>query len=253
MTGEKLTREWEEATSYRISDDDIERAKSLLDIDFASRQREYITEATFDNIRNFAHGVGNDNPLHCDPEYAKRTRWGSVVAPNMMAGIINAPMKGDPIDPALKAKTKSLFKGVHVFVSGGEWIWYRPVYPGDTLFNIESDESIEVKASQFASRSVTRIARRVKINQRHEVVAIYRTRRILTERSTARNRGKYASIKPATYTDEDIDRIDAIYAAETRRGAEIRYWEDVKVGDSLGTMAKGPLTVTDIMCFHAGG
>ena len=37
------------------------------------------------------------------------------------------------------------------------------------------------------------------------------------------------------------------------QGAARRHWEDVAVGDSLGTMAKGPLTVTDVMVFHAGG
>lgn len=245
--------EWQKATQYTITDEDIERQNKLLGFYEASREREYVQTATTDNIRNFAHGVGNDNPLHCDPDYARATRWGSVIAPGMMAGIINAPMKGDPIPDHIKALKKSLFRGIHVFVSGSTWDWYRPIFPGDTLYSFTGEESCDVKQSEFAGRSVINVRRDVKVNQRGEVVAVYRILRVLTERKTAAKKGKYSAITPATYTDEDIAKIDEIYAAEHVQGAEKRLFDSVTVGDSLGKMAKGPLTVTDVICFHAGG
>jgi acyl dehydratase len=255
MTGSSsaLDKEWDAATSYSIKDEDIERARLLLGVDIASSAGEYIRTASYDAIRNFAHGCGNDNPLFCDPAYARGTRWGNVIAPGMMAGIINSPMAGDPIDPELKAKTKSIFRGVHVFVSGSDWEWYRPIHAGDTLYSFKGEESLEVKQSEFAGRSVIKVRREVKVNQRAEVVAVYRVLMVLTERKTAREKGKYADIEPARYSDEDIAKIDEVYAAEQVQGAAKRYWDDVAVGDSLGTMAKGPLTVTDVICFHAGG
>jgi hypothetical protein len=82
---------------------------------------------------------------------------------------------------------------------------------------------------------------------------VYRILSILTERKAARQRGKYADIEPTQYTDEDYERIDAIYASEQPRGAQKRYWEDVNIGDALPAMVKGPLTTTDIIAFHAGG
>ena len=252
-TNESIEKEWDKAVSYSLTDADIERAKLMLGVDTAYKTREYIQTATTDNIRNFAHGAGNDNPLHCDPDYGRKTRWGSVIAPGMMAGIINAPMKGDPISEELKAKTKSMFRGVHVFVSGSTWDWYRPIFPGDTLYSYGGEESLEVKTSEFAGRSVIQVRRDVKVNQRGEVVGVYRILRVLTERKTAAKKGKYSEIKPQVYTDEDIAKIDAIYEAERVQGPAKRFWEDVNVGDSLGTMAKGPLTVTDVICFHAGG
>ncbi|MDB5430165.1 MAG: acyl dehydratase [Caulobacter sp.] len=248
-----LEQEWDKATSYAITDEDIERAKLLLGVDTASREGEYVRQATYDTIRNFAHGCGDDNPLYCNPDYAKGTRWGDVIAPGMMAGIINTPMKGDPMDPDLKARTKSMFRGVHVFVSGSDWEWYRPIYPGDTLYSFKGEETLDVKASEFAGRSVIQVRRDVKVNQRGEVVAVYRILRVLTERKTAAKKGKYSAIEPAVYTDADIAEIDRIYEEEKVQGPAKRYWEDVNVGDSLGTMAKGPLTVTDVICFHAGG
>lgn len=252
-TKDAVKEDWEKAIAYEITDNDIERAKLLLDVDIASKTREYIQTATSDNIRNYAYGCGNPNPLHCDPEYAETTRWGSVIAPTMMANVINSPLLGDPIDPDLKKRTKSLFRGIHVFVSGGEWTFYNPIFPGDTLYSFNGEESIQVNPSEFAGRNVIQINRRVHFNQRSEVVGINKVIRVLTERKTAKNKGKYSAIEPATYTDEDIAAIDEVYANEKVRGAEKRYFEDVQVGDKLGKMAKGPLTVTDVICYHAGG
>lgn len=248
-----IKKDWDKAVAYTLSDDDIDRAKLLLGLDVAVSAREYVTKASWDSIRNFAHGCGNDNPLHCDEDYGATTRWGSIIAPSMMAGIINMPLLGEKLDPEIKAKTKGLFRGIHVFVSGSEWTFYAPIYPGDTIYSYAGEETIEVKPSEFAGRTVTLIRRDVKFNQRGAVVAVYKVRRILSERKAAATKGKYSGIEPATYKDEDIARIDEIYANEKVRGTQKRYWEDVVVGDSLGTMAKGPLTVTDVVCFHAGG
>jgi acyl dehydratase len=248
-----LESQWDEATSHSLKDEDIESARLLLGVDTANREREYNQTATYDNIRNFAHGCGNDNPLHCDPLYAKKSRWGDVIAPGMMAGIINAPMLGDPLNPELKARTRGIFRGVHVFVSGSGWQWFRPILPHDTLYSFRGEETIEVKQSEFAGRSAVRVRRDVKVNQRCEVVAVYRCLTVYAERKTARKKGKYLAIQPARYTDEDTAKIDAIYAGEKVQGATKRYFEEVQVGDSLGVMAKGPLSVTDVMCFHAGG
>ena len=249
----KQSDEWQKAVDYAITDHDIERQEKLLGYMQAAKTREYIQTATTDNIRNFAHGTGDDNPLFCDPDYARGTRWGSMIAPGMMVGQINSPMLGDPPSEEIKALRKSLWKGVHVFVSGSQWNWYRPVFPGDTIYSYNGDETSEVKQSEFSGRSVISVRKDVKINQRGEVVAVYRILRVLTERKTAAKKGKYSAIEPATYTDEDIAKIDEVYASEVVRGSELRNFEDVQVGDSLGKMAKGPLTVTDVIVYHAGG
>jgi acyl dehydratase len=248
-----LEEEFERATAYRLTDEDIERARLLLGVDSAAKTRELNSVASPDAIRNWAMGVGDDNPLYTEEDYGPRTRWGSQIGHGTMAGHIKTAMLGDPIAPELKKQTKGLFRGVHVFVSGGTWDWYRPIYPGDRVFSFHGEESLDVKPSEFAGRSVIQVRRDVAINQRGEVIGVYRILRVLTERKTARERGKYADIEPATYTDADYERIDAIYEQEQPRGAEKRFWEDVNVGDRLPPMVKGPLTMTDIIVFHAGG
>lgn len=248
-----VKEEFERATAYSITDDDIERATLLLGVETADARAEHLTEATEDAIRNFAHGYGDDNSLYCDPDYARDTRWGTQIAPPMILTSLNAPLRGDPIDPDLKKRTKSLFKGIHAFVSAGDWEWFRPIQPGDRIYTFGGEYSLEVKKSEFSGRSVQRTLRRVHFNQRAEVVATVRILMILAERKTAKEKGKYTGIEPARYTDEDLAAIDEIYAQERARGAETRYWEDVQIGEPLPKMVKGPLTVTDLICFHAGG
>ncbi len=249
----KQSEEWQKAVAYEILDEDVERQRKLIGVWEPQKTAEYVQTASEDSIRNWAYGCGDDNPLFTDPAYSRKTRWGGVIAPGMMVGQINKPMKGDPTPPEVKALKKSLFKGIHVFVSGSGWNFYRPVRPGDTIYSYGGDLTCEVKQSEFAGRSVIITSRRVKVNQRAEVVATYDILRVLTERKTAVKKGKNLSIQPATYTDDEWAEIEAAYAAEQVQGSAKRYFEDVEKGDSLGLQIKGPLTVTDVICFHAAG
>ena len=244
------SEEFEKATDFQFKEDDIERAKALVGRWAPSGSREFLTTATPDAMRNFARGYGDDNPLFASEDYGTTTRWGGQIAPPMIPIALNRPLYGDP--PKERIKRPS-FRGIHVFVSGSTWQWFRPLQEGDELYSFGGTESVVEKKSEFAERSLLVTYASVKMNQRAEIVAISRTLAIHTERKTAREKGKYAAIEPATYTDEDIERIDAVYAAEEARGAEPRYWEDVHVGDVLAPMAKGPLTTTDMIVFHAGG
>lgn len=241
---------FKEATAAEIDKSDLIKDFAALGVWSANRSQELISTATPEAIRNFANGYGDDNPLYTDPAHGQSTRWGGQVAPQIMAAVLNAPLRGDKLPKELRGGS---YRGIHAFVSGGTWEWYRPIYTGDTLYSFSGLESVEEKESEFAGRSVIRILRDVKINQHAEVVGVYRTLVIYTERKKAREKGKYSAIKAPSYTKRDIEELDKIYAAETVRGAEPRYWEEVVVGDEMGTMAKGPLTTTDIIVFHAGG
>lgn len=246
----EITAEFEKATDFQFVEADIERAHALVGRYAPSSTQEHLTTATYDAIRNFARSYGDDNPLFVSEDYGKSTRWGDQIAPPMIGIALNKPLLGDPPDPPIKRPS---FRGIHVFVSGSTWDWFRPVYPGDQLYSFGGIESVVEKKSEFAERSVLITYISVKMNQHAEIVAIARTLAIHTERKKAREKGKYARIEPARYTDEDIARLDEIYAAEKPRGAEPRWWEDVEVGATLQPMAKGPLTATDLIVFHAGG
>lgn len=242
--------EFEEATKHRFREEDIERAKALVGRWIPMGSQEHLTRVTPDAMRNFARGYGDPNPLYGSETYGAGTRWGAQIAPPMIPIGLNRPLYGDKPDPPVKRPS---FRGIHVFVSGSTWDWYRPLVDGDELYSFGGTESVVEKESEFADRSVLVTYLSVKVNQRAEIVATSRTLAIHTERKTAREKGKYAAIEPAEWDDEALAALDAVYAAEAPRGGEPRWWEDVEVGDALQPIAKGPLTTTDMIVFHAGG
>jgi acyl dehydratase len=238
-----------DATGGGIKDEDVEQARKLCGHLFAEKNSELYTSAHADAIRNFARGYGDDNPLYTDDEYGADTVWKSQIAPPLIGIAVNKTLLGDPRPAELRRPS---FRGVHNFVSGTSWELYRPIRPNDTLYTFQGFESVEEKTSEFAGKTVIVTRKHVRMNQNAEVVSVARVILIHAERQAAKAKKKYV-VEPAMYTDEDIARIDEIYANERRRGAETRWFEDVRVGDALGPIAKGPITTTDIIVFHAGG
>ena len=236
-----------------ITDEDIALQQEMVGLDEPNQTREFHSCLSVDTIRNFALSIGDDNPLYTDPDHARRTRWGAPIAPSIMIAIVNEPLRGERLPKEVRAKARGLFAGCQMFMSGGTWDWYRPIYPGDTIFSFEGEESVEVKPSEFGGRTVHIIRRYVKFNQRGEVVGIYRALRIIAERKSAREKGKYAALEMANYTKDEVKAIDAEYLAERPRGGEPRLWDDVQEGEELTPIRKGPLTVTDVFLAHCAG
>src|SRR5207302_1064679 len=73
-----------------------------------------------------------------------------------------------------------------------------------------------------------------------------------TERDAARELKKYETVEPYRYAADELARIRRAYATEAIRGATPRHWEDVKVGETLPEVVKGPLTVTSVIAFVQG-
>jgi len=247
VTSTEAIARLEEATNYTFKDEDIDQAYQRVGKYYPIAYREQITQATHDSMRNFARSYGDDNPLYHDLYYGRTTRWGGQLAAPLIIQVMNRAMLGDP------GPKRVPFRGIQVFVSGSTNNWYRPIREGDVLYRFGGLESFTEKQSEFAGRSFVEVRADVHVNQNAEIVAISRTTAVRTERKAARENKKYSGIAPAEYSADDIARHDAIYAAEKPRGSEPRFWEDVSVGDVLGPLAKGPVTVTDFMVFHAGG
>ncbi len=243
----------EDVKTGGITDHDIALQREVIGLEEPNVTQEFHTSLSIDGIRNYALSMGDDNPLYVDEDYARGTRWGSVIAPSIMTAITNKPLLGEGIPKDLKKKTRGLFKGCQIFMSGGTWNWYRPMYPGDTIYSFEGEESVVEKPSEFGGRTVHIVRRYVKFNQRGEVVGIYRALRIIAERKSAREKGKYKEIKLANYSKEDAAKIDQVYLGESPRGGEVRFWEDTAEGEEMPALQKGPLSMTEVVLTHCAG
>lgn len=243
-------------TDGKITDYDIERTRKMIGVPSYSRVTSHDPVPSEAGISHFAFSYGDDNPLWHDPAYGANSRWGGQVAPPTYLSITGV----DPTPPPSKeerAKTKrepAPFKGCGEYAAGFTWERFKPTYPGDYVQSESSLSGVDVReGSKFAGgRTVVRTGRQHYIDRLGQTLASHESNFVIAERSGSKKKDKHEGVVAQTYTDEDIAEIDAIYAAEEIRGAEPRYWEDVEVGDKLQPIAKGPLTVSDIIAEHLG-
>ncbi len=238
-----------------ITDEGIAALRARIGIPQPHPQPPHYLRPNEDAFRHVAEAYGDDNPLWCDPDYGPKTVWGGPIAPPPLVGgdtLVGedevtevAPdrrdlMKGDPL------------RGVHAFYSASAREWWAPLRPGQRVARRNALVGVLDKPSDFAGRAVHEWTGQVfRVAGGPLLAAQYRLM-IRTERSKARERGRDDDVELAAYADDEIAAIEAQYAAERARGAEPRWWEDVAEGDTVGPMVKGPLTVTDIVCWHVG-
>lgn len=202
----------------------------------------HVTEATADSIRHWALGIGDDNPLWLDPEYARNTRWGGVTAPGTFLYAFDRVVSG----------YVGGLPGVHAMFAGTDWQWHAPIRIGDRIEAQPVLKDLLELQSNFSGRSVKQTYRVTFTNQNGELVCEADSWCIRTQRDVARERATREAVKPKVWTPEEIAEIDGHYAHYQRRGATPRYWEDVREGETLPTMLKGPSTVTSFVCFTQG-
>src|ERR1700722_11837047 len=85
-----------------LTEEGNERLRKRLGIPFNQPRPAHNREVTWDGSRHFANGYGDDNPLWCDPEYARGTRWGGLIAPpNFLYTIGDFDARPSPEEKAL--------------------------------------------------------------------------------------------------------------------------------------------------------
>jgi hypothetical protein len=151
-----------------------------------------------------------------------------------------ALLKGDPL------------RGVHAFYAASAREWWAPLRPLRRVARRNALVAVLDKPSEFAGRAVHEWTGQVFREVDGPLLAAQYRLMVRTERTAARERRKYDDVELASYDDDQLAAIEAQYASERPRGAEPRWWEDVEEGDEVGPLVKGPLTVTDMICWHVG-
>jgi acyl dehydratase len=81
-----------------------------------------------EKIREYAHAVGETNPVYLDPAAAQAAGYADVVAPPMFAVVYSAPAMGPAIlDPEVGINFATMVHG------GQEFVWGPPVVAGDEI------------------------------------------------------------------------------------------------------------------------
>jgi len=200
---------------------------------------EYATRLA---ILRFAEGIGDDNPLWTDSIYAAGTKHGTLIAPpSFIFACLASVQVGWRGLGGFHAETKLKY---HRTIRVGDRITARVYFDG-------FDGPIE---SNFGGRRIKDYVRQEYYNQDDALVAEFICSRMRFERTEMQKRAPSRSIEvPHPWKEEEIAAIEEDVLAEAPRGATPRYWDDVNVGDQIGTVTKGPISLTDEIAYIAAG
>ena len=243
------------AETGKITDEAVDELRKRIGIPQPHPVPPFYVCPGIDTFRHVAEAYGDDNPLWSDQPYAEGTRWQGVIAPPPLVGgdsligedevtelspDVRQVMRGDPLS------------GVHAFYSASAREWWAPLRPNHRVQRRNSLVGVLDKPSEFAGRAVHEWTGQVFRDDRGALLSGQYRLMIRTERTKARENKKNETLEIRPYADDEIAAIEDQYASEGPRGGAARLWEEVQIGDQIGPMVKGPLTVTDMICWHVG-
>ena len=185
----------------KITDQALDALRSRINMPIENTLEPWCHEATRDNIRHYAHGIGDDNPLWCDPAYAAKTRYAGIVAlPSFLfatSRIVSGYVGG--------------ISGVHAMWAGSDWSWHKPVLRNQEIRTEAWLKDLIEHQTRFAGRAVQQIYHVNFFNPDGDLVAEADSWCFRTDRDQAREEGtKYMELRsrpPHIYTDADLQRV----------------------------------------------
>ncbi|HZQ34416.1 MAG TPA: MaoC family dehydratase N-terminal domain-containing protein [Dehalococcoidia bacterium] len=189
------------------------------------------------DIRRWAQGMQNPNPLYISRPFAEASLFGRFVAPQSFTICCDV---GHGATPAIQGT----IPGSHMLFGGDEWWFFGPrIAPGDKLRSERLCFDYKVARTSFAGPTMFQRGDTTYVTQQGEIVARQRSTSI---RYLVANAQRMQSLKDLErepeWTDEELDRIEreklAYYATfqdHVRRG-----FDDVREGERLPRGVIGP-------------
>jgi acyl dehydratase len=194
---------------------------------------------------NYAKDSVKHNPFWLSEQYAVGTRWGGLIAFPMYS-----PSGSNPsYNTFTPVPYKTADCGYESQLWPGEnWEFLKPIRVGDTLrawYRTPQITEQTYKTREGARSFLVAECDCDAVNQRDEIVGIYKcfTVRIFYPDGAP---GAAYTLERYGFTKEELVYLDRLARQRKIRGADIRYWEDVKVGDMLDPVVIGPTNIADI-------
>jgi len=215
----------------------------------------YVAIASADAIRRFARAYGDDNPLYSDPAYAAASVRAGLVAPPLFPLATGAPQRSEGRSGWVELDRVPGTIGPTIVSE--RWLLTRQIPEGARLQRARFLH--QVSAPDGPDRETFDVTERTLYTQGPRYALRDRVRRYRvmnvepSDRGAARQSLASPGVRERTrYGAEALAQVDAVYGHWARRGARTLYAEEVAPGTRLGPMAKGPLTVTDLVEYRAG-
>jgi len=194
------------------------------------------------DIRRWAQGMQNANPLYYDDDFAAESRFGRLVAPQSFAVATDV---GHGATPAIQG----VIPGSHMLFGGDEW-WFMGgrIEPGDSISLERMLFDYRVTDTSFAGPTMFSRGDTTYINQRGEILAKQRSTSIRYLVEEAQKRAKFEADDPEPkWTDAQLDDLDQqqfdYYSEIQSRGHARRLWTSVEEGTTLPVRLIGPHSI----------
>ncbi|MBV8806882.1 MAG: MaoC family dehydratase N-terminal domain-containing protein [Sinobacteraceae bacterium] len=196
------------------------------------------------DIRRWAQAMHYPNQLHYDDEFAEKSRFGRIVAPQSFAV---ATDDGHGSAPACVGRIPDS----HLVFGGDEWWFYGPrMVAGDLIHNERIPFDYVVKDTKFAGPTCFQRGDNHYYNAKGDKIATQRSTSIRYRADLAREKGSLKATEDPEWTDEQLEELETqkfeYIKALHDLGHGKRYWDDVKVGDKLPTRVFGPHSIASL-------
>ena len=224
-----------------ITDEGLAEVEELIGVPLRRSRMQWIETTTKDAIKHFAWGIGDDNPLWLDPNYAVASSVGSLIAPPCILYALDSTI----IAPKLP--------GVQWIYAGTDFVWFDHIKV-NTSFDISAELlSQQIKKGRRFPRWVLQSGK-VKYHDRNKkliATAIGHVARTPRHQAKTGKDDSNSQQRIHRYSPEEIADIEDQILSEKRRGDTPLFWENVNIGDEIPSVVKGPLTTTDILAWYA--
>jgi acyl dehydratase len=191
-------------------------------------------------IRRWAHAMHYPNLLHYDPDFARESRFGKLVAPQSFPVATDDGHGTAPSCVGLLPESHLLF--------GGDEVWhYGPrIFGGDVITNERIPFDYVVKNTGFGPTVFQRGDNFFR-NQNGELIAKQRSTAIRYSAAAGGDTVNKDEFEEPEWTDEELDALEERKFTWVKMmhdlGHKERWWDDVNVGDQLPERVFGPHTV----------
>lgn len=217
-------------------------ARELVGKELDRTLRRKNLEASPSLIRRYAFGIGDNNPLWCDPGYARQTRFGRVVAPPTYIFAVDDTVVRDPEMHDMK-----------LLFGGNDIEFFKPIVDGMHLTSKAVVTALrEVQSKKAGRLAIMTIDFTYYDTDTGDLLARAITPMMRVPEAASGEGLTFGRQRPHQYTDGEMAQIHRDEDAEVVRGSTPRYWQDVEVGAKITPVVKGPLNLRDMICYYAG-
>ena len=226
-----------------ITEEGLADAARLIGQPIRRSRMQWIDTVTRDAIRHFAWGIGDDNPLWLDADYAAHAPQGTVLAPPCILYAVDSTI----VAPKLP--------GVQWIYAGTHWTWLDHIRMNDS-FRVEAKLiNQERKSGRRFPQWVLQSGEIRYFNQHEQLLASAIGQCARTPRMAHHQADESVDVQAAPkvhhYSAEELEDIERQVLSERRQGSEPLFWQDVSVGDNIAPVVKGPLSIVDILAWYA--